>query len=99
MLKQKLILIKQNLILLQQHFVFVIAEIYFVTAEFNFLLKQNFEIENLTFSIKDNDIVLSLMIYDRYLNEITGRTLFKYLFEQADAYDNILVEQYGAEWR
>lgn len=66
---------------------------------FLYLLKQNFEIENLTFSIRNGDIVLSLMIYDRYLNESTGRTLFQYLFQQADDFDNILVEQYGAVWK
>jgi len=68
-------------------------------ALFTYLLKQNFEIENLSFSIQNKDIVLSLMIYDRYLNELTGRRLFKYLFQQSDDFDNILVEQYGALWK
>jgi len=39
------------------------------------------------------------MIYDRYLNEQTGHRLFQYLFQQADDFDNILVEQYGALWK
>jgi serine protease Do len=29
----------------------------------------------------------------------TGMKLFKYLFEKADYYDNILVEEYGAIWK
>jgi serine protease Do len=66
---------------------------------YEYLLKQNYEIEGLTFSIKENDIVLSLLIYDRYLNMDTGMNLFKYLFERADYYDNILVEEYGAIWK
>ena len=66
---------------------------------YEYLLKQNYEIEGLTFSIKENDIVLSLLIYDRYLNMDTGMKLFKYLFERADYYDNILVEEYGAIWK
>lgn len=66
---------------------------------YEYLLKQNYEIEGLTFSIKENDIVLSLLIYDRYLNMDTGMKLFKYLFEKADHYDNILVEEYGAIWK
>ena len=66
---------------------------------YEFLLKQNYEIEGLTFSIKEQDIVLSLLIYDRYLNIDTGKKLFKHLFEMADYYDNILVEEYGAQWR
>lgn len=68
-------------------------------ALFTYLLKQNFKIENLSFSIRNGDIVLSLMIYDRYLNETTGNRLFQYLFQQADDFDNILVEQYGALWK
>ncbi|MFT4664560.1 MAG: serine protease Do [Polaribacter sp.] len=68
-------------------------------ALFIYLLKQNYKIENLSFSIRNGDIVLSLMIYDRYLNERTGYRLFQYLFQQADGFDNILVEQYGALWK
>lgn len=66
---------------------------------YEYLLRQNYEIEGLTFSIKENDIVLSLLIYDRYLNMDTGTKLFKFLFQKADDYDNILVEQYGAIWK
>ena len=55
--------------------------------------------ESLSFSISDQDIILSLMIFDRYLNVESGLYLFKYLFEKADHYDNLLVEQYGAIWK
>lgn len=64
-----------------------------------YLLKQNYEIEGLTFSVKGRDIVLSLLIYDRYLNVDTGVKLFNKLFAKADYYDNILVEEYGALWK
>ena len=68
---------------------------------YEYLLKQNYSIEGLTFSInpKGQDIILSLLIYDRYLNVATGVRLFRHLFEKADHYDNILVEQYGATWK
>ncbi len=66
---------------------------------YEYLLRQNFSIEGLTFSVKGQDIVLSLLIYDRYLNVDTGMKLFTYLFEKADFHDNILVETYGAVWR
>ena len=66
---------------------------------YEYLLRQNFSIEGLTFSIKGQDIILSLLIYDRYLNLETGKTLFNHLFKKADDYDNILVEQYGASWK
>jgi serine protease Do len=66
---------------------------------YEYMLKQNFETEGLSFSIKDQDIVLSLLIFDRYLNVDTGIKLFQHLFERADYYDNILVEEYCALWR
>jgi len=66
---------------------------------YEYLLKQNYLIEGLTFSVKGQDIVLSLLIYDRYLNIDTGVKLFNKLFAKADYYDNILVEEYGALWK
>ena len=68
---------------------------------YEYLLRQNAKIEGLTFSIhpKGQDIVLSLMIYDRYLNTESGQRLFERLIEKSDFYDNILVEQYGAIWK
>ncbi|RLD21973.1 MAG: serine protease [Bacteroidetes bacterium] len=66
---------------------------------YEYLLRQNFSVEGLTFSIKGHDIILSLLIYDRYLNLETGKILFNHLFGKADDYDNILVEQYGASWK
>jgi serine protease Do len=66
---------------------------------YEYLLRQNYDIEGLTFSIKGQDIILSLLIFDRYLNVETGIELFNRLFEQADHYDNILVEEYGASWK
>ncbi len=66
---------------------------------YEYLLRQNLEVEGLTLSIKGQDIVLSLLIYDRYLDVDTGLELFDHLFERADYYDNILVEEYGALWK
>lgn len=66
---------------------------------YEYLLRQNYEVESLTFSVKEQDVILSLLIYDRYLNVETGLKLFTHLFEKADYYDNILVEMYGALWK
>lgn len=66
---------------------------------YEFLLRQNYRVESLTFSVKEQDVILSLLIYDRYLNVDTGLKLFTHLFERADYYDNILVEEYGARWK
>ena len=66
---------------------------------YEYLLKENYNMNALSFSVTGNEIILSLIIYDKYLNPSTGRTLLKNLFEKADYYDNILVEEYGAKWQ
>jgi serine protease Do len=65
---------------------------------YEYLLRENFNIEGLTLSVNGQDILLSLLIYDRYLNVETAIQQFQALLEKADYYDNILVEQYGALW-
>ncbi len=70
-----------------------------IQSLYEFLLRQNYQTESLTFSVRGQDIIISLLIYDRYFNVETGSRLFRYLFEKADEYDNILVEQYGAIWK
>ncbi len=66
---------------------------------YEFLLRENYRNEGVTLSVKGQDIILSLLIYDKYLREDTALKLMGTLFEKADHYDNILVEQYGANWR
>ena len=70
-----------------------------IKALYEYLLRENYANEALTFSVHEQDILLSLLIYDRYLNEDTGMQSLQRLFEKADHYDNILVEQYGATWK
>ncbi|MEM1327601.1 MAG: serine protease [Bacteroidota bacterium] len=67
---------------------------------YQFLLQQNKTVERLTFSLHPNgqEIILSLLIYDRYLNVDIGMQLFQHLLERADYFDNVLVEEYGASW-
>ncbi len=66
---------------------------------YEFVLRENYSLEGLTISIKGQDIILSLLIYDRYFNSETGLKLFENLFKKADDLDNILVEEYGARWK
>lgn len=70
-----------------------------IQALYEYLLKQNYLMEGLTFSVKGQDIIISLLIYDRYLNEDTCLKLFTHLFEKADHYDDILVDEFGATWK
>lgn len=65
---------------------------------YQYLLEQNHKIEGLTLSVKNQNIILSLLLFDKYLHEETGVKLFKHLFKNADYYDNILVEKFGAKW-
>jgi len=65
---------------------------------YQYLLRQNYNLEGLTLSIKGQEVVLSLLIYDRYLNLASGLVLFEHLFKKADDLDNVLIEQYGATW-
>lgn len=66
---------------------------------YEFLLRENYVTEGLTFSVKGQDIILSLLIYDRYLNSETAIKLFTNLFEKSDYYDDVLVTEYGALWK
>lgn len=66
---------------------------------YEYLLRENYQNSALCLSVNGQDILLSLLVYDRYLNETTGLQLLKNLFEKADYYDNVLVEQFGATWR
>jgi serine protease Do len=66
---------------------------------YTYLLRENYNNQGMTLSVHEQDVMLSLLIYDRYLNEETGMALLTQLFEKADYYDNVLVEQYGAVWK
>jgi serine protease Do len=70
-----------------------------IKALYEYLLRENYANEGMTLSVHEQDIILSLLIFDRYLNEETGMNMLRNLFEKADHYDNILVEQYGATWK
>lgn len=63
---------------------------------YEFLLKENYQLEGMMFSVNNQDIVLSTFIYDQYLTFETGLETFKRFFGVADKYDNVLIEQYGA---
>jgi serine protease Do len=66
---------------------------------YEFLLRENYSLQGMMFSVSNQDIVLSTFIYDQYLTYETGLETLKTLFASADKYDNILIEQYGAQKR
>lgn len=61
-----------------------------------FILKENYTLESLSLSVLGQDVMLSLVIYDRYFDEQTGNIHLKRLFDKADYYDDIFIEKYGA---
>ena len=65
---------------------------------FAYLLRENCKLRQLTFSTFGRDIVLSLLIYDRYLTVETALPRFEHLFAKADYYDDELVQRFGARW-
>ncbi len=64
---------------------------------YEYLLRQNKEVTGLTFSIKGNTIILSLMIYDQHLQEETTLELLNHLFYQSDLYDDLLIEKFNSK--
>lgn len=63
---------------------------------YTYLLKENYKLEGLSFSVEDQDIVLSLLIYDQYLHKDTLRKLFVHLTDTADIYDDLLISEFKA---
>jgi serine protease Do len=67
-----------------------------IGALYEFLLRENYNLEGVIFSINNQDIILSVLIFDQYLSYEAGLNEFKNLLKQADYYDGILIEKFGA---
>lgn len=63
---------------------------------YTYLLRQNYDLGGLTFSVKDQRIILSLLIYDQYFDKATARKYLERLFQSADRFDNLLIRDFGA---
>ena len=70
-----------------------------IMSIYKMLLQENYTLDGLTFSVRGQDIILSLLIYDKYFDDQTSSLFFNELFDKADHYDNILVEEFGASWK
>ncbi len=69
-----------------------------VNEIYTYMMQENFMTGDLTFSVKGPFVLLSLMIFDRHLDEETGKKMLEGLFAQADHYDDILIDRFGASW-
>lgn len=70
-----------------------------IKSLYEYLLKENYQNDSLTFSVKNQDVILSILIYDQYLNATTATKLLQELFDAADKYDDILVQNFNARWK
>jgi serine protease Do len=63
---------------------------------YEYLLNENFDLKNVAFSVNNQDIVLSTIIYGHYMTFETGLEDIKTHLEKADYYDNYLIDNLGA---
>ena len=64
---------------------------------YTFLLKENFKNEYLTFSIYKGHVILSYLVYDKFLNEEIYTRQLQKLIEKSDYYDTYLQNEFGAK--
>lgn len=64
---------------------------------YEYMLRENYTLESLTFSVDRQNIVLGTIMYDEDVNEETGKSILEDLFKKADEYDHLLHEQFGIE--
>lgn len=62
-----------------------------------YMLKENFDLEALSFSVDRQNIVLGTIIFDADLNEESGKEILAELFQKADSYDNHMADTFGME--
>ena len=66
-----------------------------ISTLYTYLLKENYTLRGKLFSLQGDNIVLSALIYDPELTVAGGAAILKDLFERADYYDTLLMDQYG----
>ena len=61
-----------------------------------YLMQRNYDLEGLTLSVRNRDIILSWLAFDHYFNPLSGELQLKKLLETANELDELLVKNYGA---
>lgn len=62
---------------------------------YSFILRENYKLKGKFFSLYEGNVILSCVIYDLDINLESGQVIFKDLFEKANYYDIILIDQYN----
>jgi serine protease Do len=63
---------------------------------YSYLLQQNYEMNYLSFSVNENSVMLSLLIHEANVNLESATEMMGYLFDRADYYDDILIDELNA---
>ncbi len=66
---------------------------------YKYLLEENYKSNGLVLSCLNQNIVLSCILYDLDLTEEAGVEIFRNLFQKADAYDDLLKNEFGCAER
>jgi serine protease Do len=64
---------------------------------YTYLLQRNYDMRSMLFSLHGENIVLSSLVYDLDMTPEVGEHMYRDLFQKADHYDTLLIEQYGCE--
>ncbi len=67
-----------------------------ISEVYDYLLQENKKLSYLQFSINENSIYLSYLIVDSSLSEKEGKIALQRLLKNANKYDDILIEKFGA---
>ncbi len=67
-----------------------------IAAIYEFLLRENNKLEKIYFSVNNQKVILTAMIFDNYLEFDTGKEIFRTLFEKADYYDDYIINTFNA---
>jgi len=70
-----------------------------VAELFEYLLKENFILEGVYFSVANKEIVMSVLVNDQYLTIESGTRMLNNLLKYADKYDDILVDEFNCIWK
>jgi serine protease Do len=66
---------------------------------YQFLLEENYQMNGMTLSCVNQNIVLSSIMYDLDLAKDSGTGAFRRLFQQADYYDDLLKKEFNCQER
>lgn len=67
-----------------------------IAAIYEYMLRENYNDGNPVFSVLNQNIFLSVLVFEADLTVESGVEMFNNLFEKADYYDDILINKFGA---